>query len=497
MNHMLTYLLPQEENKTLTIRNTQNIYIPTQHSGNMSKIAVSKISISTRLKYYKRPEIQKAIATAATNKEIAVRFGQGGYGKRPDMISYPRDVLEFAKQGITSFHCSEELWDNPLSLTSKQSRKQQNELRIGWDLILDIDCKNIEFAKCAAILLIQALEYYSVKTVSIKFSGNNGFHIGVPFEAFPTSVNGTPTQQLFPEGARKIAALLKDMIKLPLAEMLQKNFTKKDLEVEAKYGPLIKNNTLNPYSILEIDTILISPRHLYRMPYSLHEKSGYASIPITKDQISSFQRSDAEPEKVFPSDLIFLDREKAQPDEGKKLLLQAIDFTVVEDRMEIKKEKKFQEFDLAGLAVPEELFPPCIKKIFKGLEDGKKRAIFVLLNFLTNVGWDYEKIEARLEKWNKVNPDPLREVILKGQVRHHKNNKKKVLPPNCQNKGYYLDMQVCHPDTLCKKIKNPLNYALRKAYFLKQKQREEEYKAQMKKTMEDSKKTYGRIKEVR
>ena len=69
-----------------------------------------EISPSTRLKYYKRPEIQKAIVNAASDKEIAVRFGPKGYGRRPDTLSYPKDVLEFAKKGVTSFHCSEELW---------------------------------------------------------------------------------------------------------------------------------------------------------------------------------------------------------------------------------------------------------------------------------------------------------------------------------------------------------------------------------------------------
>ena len=37
-------------------------------------------------------------------------------------LSYPRDVLEFAKNGATSLHCSEELWRNPLQVTTGMNK---------------------------------------------------------------------------------------------------------------------------------------------------------------------------------------------------------------------------------------------------------------------------------------------------------------------------------------------------------------------------------------
>ena len=102
----------------------------------------------------------------------------------------------------------------------------------------------------------------------------------------------------------------------------------------------------------------------------------------------------------------------------------------------------------------------------KGIEDGRKRFLFCIVNFLNSVGWSYEDIEAYLKKWNSKNPDPLREVLILGQVRYHKANKKKILPPNCDNKSYYQDIRICHPDNLCQKIKNPVQYSKRKAFFL-------------------------------
>ena len=105
--------------------------------------------------------------------------------------------------------------------------------------------------------------------------------------------------------------------------------------------------------------------------------------------------------------------------------------------------------------------------MLEGMVDGKKRAMFVLTNFLKAVGWDHDRIEARLAEWNKVNPEPVREVILKGHLRHHKTTPK-VMPPSCSNKAYYLDMQVCLPDNLCRMIRNPAQYTKRKAWAVQQ-----------------------------
>jgi len=50
--------------------------------------------------------------------------------------------------------------------------------------------------------------------------------------------------------------------------------------------------------LIEADLILVSPRHLFRMPYSLHEKTALSSVVIDKDKIRDFQITDAKPLKV-------------------------------------------------------------------------------------------------------------------------------------------------------------------------------------------------------
>jgi len=133
------------------------------------------------------------------------------------------------------------------------------------------------------------------------------------------------------------------------------------------------------------------------------------------------------------------------------------------------QKKEIKQVDIPETAIPEQFFPPCITNILKGLEDGKKRSLFILTNFLTSVGWNHDDIEKLLRKWNKKNNEPLREVSIIGQIRYHKQQKKRILPPNCQNAMYYKDFSVCKPDQLCNKIKNPVQYSKRKTYYLNKK----------------------------
>src|SRR3989344_6435576 len=253
------------------------------------------VPLNVTRKYYKQLDVKQALVKAAENTEVAVVYGSKGYGKRPDILKYPNDVLTLAKNGATSFHCSEEHWNNPLQLQPGLSKNDLDELRIGWDLVLDIDCKWLEYSKIAGHLLVEALKHHGIKNIAVKFSGNHGFHIAVPFKAFPEQVQNKETKNLFPEGPRKIAEHLKRMISPILGNEILKfeggdwanikqktSLTDKELKLSEK--------EINVESVLEIDTILISPRHLYRMQYSFNEKAGLISIPIKPEQILKFDK---------------------------------------------------------------------------------------------------------------------------------------------------------------------------------------------------------------
>ncbi len=418
--------------------------------------------------YYIRKEIQQAIFSFSKNKEIVPRYYEQ-FGKRPDALEYETDVENLSLKGATSFHCSEEIWKNPLEIETGSSTEKLNNLRIGWDLLLDIDCKFIEYGKIATWLLTEALYFHGIRNFGVKFSGSKGFHIGLGFEAFPKNINGVDIKDYFPQGPRLIAAYLKEMIRKGLRERILEINTINEIEkfTGIPKNRLLVNNELDPFSVLEIDTVLISSRHLYRMPYSLNEKTGLASIVIKPEQIKSFHPGWAYPDRIFPK--LFLP--KPEQNEAKELMLQALDWQKNQDKINPRKlssnkEKKDYE-EIIITEVKEENFPPCIKNILSGLkQDGRKRSLFVLLNFLKSLGLNHEQIKEKVIEWNKKNYKPLKETYFLTQLSWFEKQIKKM-PPNCELQSYYQDTGICTPDNLCAKIKNPLNYFILKSMSAK------------------------------
>ena len=456
------------------------------------------IPISVSLSYYKREDIQEEIIANSNDKEVAAKFNEN-FGRRPDVLKHKNDILELAKQGATSFHASEELWKNPLQIDPSMRKHELDKLRLGWDLILDIDCAVFDYSKIAADLIIKALRFHGVSSISCKFSGNKGFHIGVPFEAFPEKVRGEEIKSMFPEAPKKIAIYIRHMV-LPefgkailefegndISKILEKTGKKPSEVIYQEKG----QKMFNAEPIMQMDTLLISSRHLYRMAYSLNEKSGLASTPLNPEKVLLFKKEFAIPKNVRVSRHRFLERENAEKENTKRLFVEAFDFHAKETVKAITQDK---EFAAPENALPEELFPPCIKFILKGLEDGRKRALFILLNYFTSIGWDYDKIEKRLMEWNSKNKEPMREILFLSQIKYHKQNQKKILPPNCPKRennipmmnqqNYYTDLRFCYPDNFCAKIKNPTQYTTKKAWLMNRDTKNKEKKSSNAKPIE-------------
>ena len=422
------------------------------------------------LKFYSRKDIQKEIIKLSKNREVAVNFGEKGYGKRPDTLEYENDILELAKQGATSFHVSLERFKDPLKLKTGMSQKELEGLRTGFDIIIDLDTKIFEISKICAYLIIEALKFHNVKNISVKFSGNNGMHIGIPFESFPSRVNNKETKTLFPDGIKVVNYYLKNFIKDHLKEKILDNFSLEDISNKLKKSTneLKENNQFNPFKVIDIDSVLISPRHLFRSVYSINEKSGLVSMPINLNNILKFNREDAKIEKIKIEEP-FLEF-KGNKADASDLIIQAFDFyskisarkdIQIKTRKELFQAKK--EYEIPKIAIKEEFFPPCIKLILQGIQqDGRKRAIFILINFLKKMGWSLDQIQTRLLEWNKVNYEPLREGYIISQINWHKRQKQEIPPPNCDNPSYYTGMLVCKPDFYCKKIKNPIQHTMKK-----------------------------------
>lgn len=422
--------------------------------------------------YYNRKDVQEELLRIGKGREIQIWMGEVR-GRRPEIVYMLGDIKDLVKQGMTSFHISEERWQDALRLEPGMQKKQLDSLRAGWDMILDLDCKDLEYSQMAAELLIDAIKFHNIDNFSVKFSGNHGFHIAVPFEAFPDEVNGVNIKDYFPDGIRVISEYLKDMTREFLSERMLKNEnvsqiavrvgkTEKDLFVKDKNG----GDKFDPYEVVDVDSVLISSRHLFRAPYSLNEKSGLVSIPIS--DIKKFDKEQAKIENV-KVELKFLDTSKIAKGEARQLLVQAFDWAVRNKKQEfVKIETYKREYALPKDVISADFFPPCMLKMMSGIkEDGKKRALFLMIAFLKNMSWSFDKIEEFLIEWNKKNGEPLRENYIAGQMSWARKNNSKILPPNCDNASYYKGINVCFPDELCRIIKNPVQYSMRKANLMK------------------------------
>jgi hypothetical protein len=319
----------------------------------------------------------------------------------------------------------------------------------------------LEEAKTTTKLLVKALEQYGIKGYSVKFTGNRGFHIGLPFESFPREIMG-------------LGNIEKQYPKIPKAVLEYLNsFVHKDLK--AAFNE-------DPDKVVTIDVNLISPRHLFRLPYCLHRKTWLVSIPVT--DIDSFEKVQAKPENV-KVDLKFLD---FQGEEGEATeLLQSALFWASR-REEKQRDKPKYEVSLPTKAIRPEYFPPCMKNILQGLEDGKKRSVFVLITFLHHIGWKEPEIKQFLLEWNSRNKEPLRENFIRTTLSNQFSRDAPQMAPNCSNLGYYKNYGVCTPDNMCASIKNPVTYTLNRVKNIKKARRGRRKKAEVSEPAQGNKK---------
>ena len=104
---------------------------------------------------------------------------------------------------------------------------------MGWDLLLDLDGLDYAYAKLVAQIILDHLKEIGVHNGSIKFSGNKGFHIAIPFAAFSKNIVGIgETRTLFPEAPRRITSYLVYELRGKIAQALLE--TVGSIEVIAK-----------------------------------------------------------------------------------------------------------------------------------------------------------------------------------------------------------------------------------------------------------------------
>jgi hypothetical protein len=418
---------------------------------------LSREQIEAITRYYSNENVLRQIAAASQDREGVGTYPSGRYDSRPNIIQYPADVVQLVRKGVSSFHVSVERWSMPMALTNEN----HDVLRTGWDFLIDIDSKlGWEDSRVAAELICDMLERYGIRSYGIKFSGRRGFHIIVPWEAFPNVVDNKFLKADYPRVPRILAAFIRDKIKDSLMDRLAQQHTLKELLSTLESPP----SRLDPYLFVEVEKDW-GARHLFRAPYSFNEKTWLVAVPLERSQLNSFTLEDAKPENAAKSAVRFI--KPARPNEAEALLLEALDWNAVhgeqaqkrplQERKEFRYEKK----------IPEEYFPPCIKLALAGLKDGKKRSIFTLINFLRVCNWEWEEIEKRLFEWNEKNTPKLPRSTILGQLRWVQHQNRKINPANCAHDQFYVSIGLCQPDKICTKgtdkiaIKNPVVYPLR------------------------------------
>ena len=409
--------------------------------------------------YYSNEKIREFLVEFGKNREVVSVYKDGKYGERPDILLSENDIISKVEKGAIAFHCSAERYLNPMLLRAGMLKEEFDEIRIAWDLVIDVDVKDFEIAKISTKCILDTLKSYGLKSFLVKFTGGDSFHIIVFFESFPESFlyNNKPIAKQYLE----ISKILIEFIKNESEEKLRSELIERignPIEIakrtNKKLEEMYEKNKLNPFKVVNIDVFGL--RHLFRMPYSLNEKTYLVSLPIEEKELLNFKKLDALPQNV--KNVVRIEKKK----DGEILLFQAIDwFSKKGIEIEIKELKSEIEKKKVR-KIPQEFFPPCIKKILSGLEDGRNRSIFVLVTFLRNVGYSMEEIEKIMDEWNKRNKPPLRESIIRCQLRWHARQQRNLLPPNCEHPIFYKSYGVCIPDEFCKNVKNPLTYALKR-----------------------------------
>jgi len=433
------------------------------------RVNVADEGFRTLQAYYSRPDVQTALLEAGRNREIVSVLRDGRFGKRPDVLQYPADIEQAVRDGAASFHGSVERWKQPMQLEAGLTRQQLDALRSGWDVLIDVDVKDFDIAKIFVKQFAAALKDHGVSSFGLKYTGGKSFHMAVPFEALPESVDMKPIVLQYPEAMAKILEYLKWYTTEPLRDSLLSFASPAELadKVGKTATDLVSDAGIEPFKIANMD--IFSSRHMFRLPYSLHEKSLLVSLPIKLEQLDAFKKEDASPGKVKIGEPFIVRDVKRK--EAEALVVEAFDWaaTHMKEKLEALPQAKQQPEKLVRFAEPQ--FPPCVQTIFKGLADGKKRSVFILINFLRNMGWKQEEIEKRLAEWNEKNYPPMPSNYIRTQLRWHLQQERNILPPNCDNENFYKSFGVCKPDAVCMAgakatgqitIKNPVNYAFRK-----------------------------------
>jgi len=233
-------------------------------------------------------------------------------------------------------------------------------------LWFDIDDNNLEKARERAVELMVVLEVTYETEAVIYFSGNKGFHIGVPSEVF-----GAEPSAILPQVFKRMAGY-------------------------------IAGDTRIDYSIYE-------KNRLWRMPVSINRKSGLYKIPLTPEDLAQLDiwtiKELAATKCTTPA--------TTSSDHKHSEVLTSIYNNLIREIEQ--SEKKTGTEPGANIS---KIDKPCIKKLLEGVETGQRNeAAIRIADYFRKREVNSEDAERRLLEWNERNKEQLPESEVKNIVK--------------------------------------------------------------------------------
>lgn len=175
----------------------------------------------------------------------------------------------------------------------------RSEDRGAW-FVIDIDSRDrpLEMGRLAASHAVEVLSAQHLAPL-VKFSGSDGFHLmwDVP------ELNGISDDQLWETERAVVRA-----VACEVERRLQADPAAAPIRAAVGEGKrLIATGSAdreNADAIL-FDEFILKDNANFRVPYSVHPKTGLVAVPITTEQLRDFEAEQAQPETVAAGDAVF------------------------------------------------------------------------------------------------------------------------------------------------------------------------------------------------
>lgn len=226
---------------------------------------------------------------ARSLKPLFVRYARAKPKPIHNRIASPRDLQRFVDEHAVDF----------IPYVHREGAREPDWLVLDLDLGEAIKNKPEGFAllRLVATTLVEALEGFDLVPAA-KFSGSRGIQVWAALDngRIPKAAKGSDAFALY----RRLAVFLQGEAERRLQELPEAE--QRALRKVAGEGGAFTTSTVAKKEERErqvlVDWSSLKPQGDVRAPFSLHYKTGKASVPIAAKRLPSFQPEEAEPARV-------------------------------------------------------------------------------------------------------------------------------------------------------------------------------------------------------